>query len=471
MIQERAISTQPDRPADKRAVIGLWAIFITQFASFLFINARNIAQPAMIAELDGMALFSWLIALPALAGSVGTLLFGKLSDMYGRRAMLLVSMALFLTGLLLVPFSATMAFAIAARTFMSLGHWPIIPLCFTAIGDLFPPAERAKWTGLLNIPSWIAAAIGPILGGVIAESVWGWRGLYWIILPLLLIAAGLIAMGVPGRTQKVAQKVDVLGTVVMILAVTSLIIGGSWSGTPERRAAGVGLLVISLGAWIGFLLVEKKAEAPILDPQVLFNRTFITVAASGFLLFFGSLGIGAYSPIFAQDVMAVSPTASGSMLTPHSVIVAFMGVLAGFLLAKTKRYKWMYNAGYAIVTLALFAMWRFTANTPVWLYILVTSIAGFGLGAIPTLNTLVVQLAVPKFLLGVAVGAVFFFQMVGIAVAPTILGLAQNSALTLEGGLKRVFLVSAVAMVISLLLIITIPEVAMDEEAADEVAV
>ena len=124
----------------------------------------------------------------------------------------------------------------------------------------------------------------------------------------------------------------------------------------------------------------------------------------------------------------------------------------------------MYNIGYAIVTIAMFIMWRFTADTPIWLYVLVTSVAGFGLGAIPTVNTLVAQFAVPKELLGVAVGAIFFFQMVGIAVAPAILGLAQNSALDLEGGLKLVFLVGAIAMTISFLLVITIPEISMNPE-------
>ena len=112
-------------------------------------------------------------------------------------------------------------------------------------------------------------------------------------------------------------------------------------------------------------------------------------------------------------------------------------------------------------------MWRFTADTPIWVYVLVTSAAGFGLGAIPTLNTLVVQFAMPKRLLGVAVGAIFFFQMVGLSVAPVILGLAQNTVPDLESGLKLVFLVGAIAMMVSLLMIITIPEVAMDAEASD----
>ena len=128
----------------------------------------------------------------------------------------------------------------------------------------------------------------------------------------------------------------------------------------------------------------------------------------------------------------------------------------------------MYNLGYAIVTLCMFAMWRFTADTPIWLYVLVTTVAGFGLGTIPTINTLVAQYAVPKRLLGVAVGAIFFFQMVGISVAPAILGIAQNAAPDLESGLKLVFLVGAAAMVLSLLIILTIPEVSIDTEALDK---
>jgi hypothetical protein len=180
----------------------------------------------------------------------------------------------------------------------------------------------------------------------------------------------------------------------MLIATTSLILGFSWLGAPGKLGLGMILLLVSTAAWFGFIQIEKRAEAPILDPQVLFNRVFITAASAGFLSFFGALGIMAYSPIFAQDVMKVSPSVSGSMLTPFTVILAVMGIVAGVLLARTKKYKWMYNIGYAIVTLALFTMWRFSAVTPVWLYMLVTAVAGFGLGAIPTVNTLVAQFAV-----------------------------------------------------------------------------
>jgi len=468
MAQVQAIPTQQDLPTKRKVAIGVWAVFITQFVSFLFINARNIAQPGMIAELDGITLFSWLIALPALSGSASTLLFGKLSDIYGRRTILLLSIGIFLLGLGISAKATTMAFLVAAATFMSIGHFPVIPLCFTVIGDLLPPAERAKWTGLLNLPTGIAALIGPVLGGVVAESVFGWRGLYWGTIPLMLAASSLVVFALPDTAEKVKPKIDILGTFVMIVATTTLIIGFSWLGTPDKLGMGATLLVISLAAWTGFIQIEKQAEAPILDPQVFLNRTFMTAAGAALLSFFGMLGIAAYSPIFVQSVMKINPTTSGSMLTPYTTLTAFLGIPAGFLLARTKKYKWMYNVGYAIVTIAMFAMWRFTANTPIWLYMLVTSIAGFGLGAIPTVNTLVAQFAVPRRLLGVAVGAIFFFQMVGIAVAPAILGLAQNSAPDLGSGLKLVFLVGAVSMMISLLLVSTIPEISVDTEMPDK---
>ena len=424
-------------------------------------------MPGMIAELNGMALFSWLIALPALAGAASTFLFGKLSDIYGRRAILLLSIAFFLLGLVISSAAPPMPFLVAAATFMSIGHFPIIPLCFTAIGDLFPPAERAKWTGMLSLPSGVAALIGPVLGGLVAESGMGWRGLYWGAIPLMLVACGLVVAGLPENKQSIKPKMDVLGTIVMILATTTLFIGFSWLGAPDKLLMGLLLLLISLAAWIGFIQIENRAEAPILDPHIFTNRTFMTAAAAAFLSYFGMLGVVAYSPIFVQNVMKIDPTTSGSMLTPHTTIVAFLGIPVGFVLAKTRKYKLLYLIGYAIVSIALFTMWQITKTAPIWWYVLVTSLAGLGIGIIGTITTLVAQFAVPKRLLGVAVGAIFFFQMIGLVVAPSILGLIQNSAPNLESGLKLVFLAGALTMFISLLMILTIPEISMEPNTSE----
>jgi MFS family permease len=466
----QALPAEQDLATRKKVAVGLWAVFTAYFAFYFFINGVNIAQPKMVEELNGMALFAWLIALPALGSAVATLLFGKLSDMYGRRSILLVSLGLFLVGAILSVFSTSMAFAIVARVILALGQGALAPLCFSVIGDLFEPAARAKWSGMLNLPAGIAATIAPALGGILTDSSLGWRGLFWICVPILLVAGGLVAAGVPGRQQKVKQKVDILGIIVMVIASGTLIFGFSWLGGQGKVGLGISMIIVSIVAWIGFITVEKKAEAPILDLQVLFNRTFITAASSAFMSFFGLLGVMIYSPIFAQSVMGVSPTVSGTMLTPFSMLMAFMGIPVGFLLAKTKKYKWMYISGYSALTIAMSIMWGFTAKTPIWLFVVTTSLVGFGNGFIPTINTLVAQYAVPKRLLGVAVGAMFFFVMMGMAIAPAILGLAQNSVPDLEAGLKLVFLVGAVAMAVSLLMILTIPKVSMDEEVKDKQA-
>lgn len=467
MAQASAVPAE-QAAVSKKVAVGLWAVFIAYFLSYFFSNAVNIAQPKMVTEFNGMPLFSWLIALPALGSAVSTLMFGKLSDMYGRRAILLTALGLFLVGTVLSAISASMAFAIGSRVILALGQGALAPLCFSVIGDLFEPAARAKWSGMLNLPAGIASTIAPTLGGLITDSSMNWRGLFWIMVPLVLITGGLVAMGVPGRQGKVEQKVDFLGIAIMVVASAALIIGVSWLGTPDKLAMGIGLVVLSIAAWVWFMNVEKKAEAPILDPQVLFNRTFLTASLSGLMSFFGLLGVMIYSPVFAQGVMKVSPTLSGSMLTPFSMLFAFMGIPAGFILAKTKKYKWMYIAGYAIEVVAMFIMWSFTKDTPVWLFVVVTALVGFANGVMPTINTLVAQFAVPKRLMGVAIGAIFFFVMMGMAIAPAILGLAQSSMASLEAGLKLVFLVGAVTMVVSLIMVITIPEVSMDMEVPDE---
>lgn len=467
MAQTQAISAK-ENTADRKIALGLWTVFITYFVANFFMNAVNIAQPNQVADLNGMALFSWLIALPALGSAVATLLFGKLSDMYGRRTILLTSLGFFLVGTILSAISTTMGFAIAARVVLTFGQGALAPLCFSVIGDLFEPAARARWSGMLNVPAGIAATIAPTLGGLITQGSMGWRGLFWVVAPFVVISGIMVAVGIPAHTQKVQQKVDILGIITMVIASATLIIGVSWLGDPTKLTIGIVLVVVSVIAWAAFIAIENKAEAPILDPQVLFNRTFLTAAGAGFMSFFGLLGVMIYSPVFAQQVMGVSPALSGSMLTPFSMLFAFMGVPAGFVLAKTKKYKWMFIAGYAILAVAMFIMWQFTAETPIWLFVVATALVGFANGVMPTINTLVAQFAVPRRLLGVAVGAIFFVVMMGMAIAPAILGLAQNTAADLEAGLKLIFMVGAIGMVVSFLMVLTIPEVSMDAEVEDK---
>jgi MFS family permease len=205
MAQAKAIPA-PTAVPDKKVAIGLTAVFVAYFTYNFFMNAVNISQPKMVEEFNGMTLFSWLIALPALGSAVSMLMFGKLSDMYGRRAILLTALSMFLVGSVLSAVSTTMTISIASRVILAFGQGALAPLCFAVIGDLFEPAARAKWSGMLNLPAGIAATIAPTLCGMITESSMGWRGLFWVMAPLVLISGVLVSFGIPANTQKNQAK-------------------------------------------------------------------------------------------------------------------------------------------------------------------------------------------------------------------------------------------------------------------------
>lgn len=516
----------------KRAIMGLVAVFATHFSNTFFIRGLVVASPRIAADLNGMDLFAWAISLPALGAAFVTLTFSKLSDMYGRRIMLVISMAFFIVGAILAATSRTFEFNIFARVILGMGQGALPPLCFSVIGDLFSPAERSKWTGLLQIPSGITAFFGPTMAGMITDNL-SWRYLFWIAVPPMLISGVLVLWGVPSIAKRKSHKIDISGSSLLAIASSTMILGFSWAGDVYawNSMPIVGLLGLSVISWSAFLWYENRAAEPLLDPQVLINRTFLTAALAGLLSFFGLMGVVMYYPLFLQGVQGVSAMLSGQIITPFTVVMAFTGVPTGFLLARTKRYKWMYVSGYSILTVIMFGIVTFNAATPFWLGVLVTAVGGLGLGAIPTLNTLVAQFAVPKRLLGVAVGAMFFFVIMGRAISPAILGSAMNvtyekvlhrslpaeliemtdeatlksltdsrvlisdeaktshkeafnefgsrgSALheetvrairdALEAGLKTIFLIGAVTMLISFLLVITIPEISMDVEVKDK---
>jgi MFS family permease len=410
----------------KQVFLALSSIFLAQLVFSYYVQTPGPAAPRMAADLDGMALYSWSVSIPGLGLAFGTLLAGKLSDIFGRRLMMQLCLAIFIVGAVLSALSPTYVFLIAARTILCLGQGGLAPLVYSVVGDMFSPAERGRWVGLLNIPTGVFAVFGPALGGWLVDSM-NWRYIFWLGIPLLLLSV-CISAGMPALVQGAARKIDVRGSTTVAIASSTLIFGLSFAGTtyPWGSAQVISLLLISLIFWILFLRAEKKAEEPILDLAVLKNRAFLTASGAGFLSFFGMVGVTLYYPLLLQGIQGVSATRSGLILTPFGVFMAFIGVPIGFLLARTGRFKWLYIAGYGLFTIDMICMIFYGADTPVlWGFILAT-VGGIGLGAIPTINTLVIQRAVPQRLMGVAMGALFFSISMGVAIAPAVLGSAMN---------------------------------------------
>jgi len=515
-----------------RLSLGLMAVFVAYFTSFFVISTINIALPGIAAELDGLPLYSWAISIPALASAFVTLIFGKLSDMYGRRILLLVSMGFLFLGAVLSAVSQTFPSLIVSLSIIGLGQGAIAPLCFSVLGDMFAPYERGKWAGLLNISSGITAFIGPTLSGWFVDNL-SWRYLFWVDIPFIIVTGLVVLVGLPPPGQRAVHRIDVRGSVYLAVATSTMILSFSWAGTVYSwfSIPVIGLLATSGIFWTFFLRVEMRATEPMLDPKVLTNRTFITVSLTALMSFFGLTAMMVYFPLFLQGVQNTSATLSGKVVTPFSVLMSFMGIPAGLLIAQTKRYKWMYIGGYAILSIVMFGTVLLTAHTSLGWEFVVSIVAGIGLGAIPTINALVVQYAVPKRLLGLATGGLYFFVMMGRAIAPAILGSAMNASYartlakllpaslhkyidtatlvslsnprvllsapamtalektfdrigtqgpmlftqtiqaireSMETGLRTVFLIGAITMLVSLLLIITLPENTSDEKGQAE---
>ena len=514
----------PSRAKNRNVTLAIVAIFVTYFANFAAMQLLSQARPRIAADLNCMSLYSWLIAVPALASAFVTLLFGKLSDMYGRRPIMITSLSIFLVGQVGSALAQTFGQMIVAMTVSAFGRGAIATLCFAVLGDLFAPAERGRWAGLLNIPSGIAALAGPTLSGLLVDTV-GWRWGYWIGVPFVGLSLISTIIGVPKLSEedKKEHTIDYLGAVLLAVASSTMLLGFSWAGAtyPWGSPVILGLFGTSVVFWVLFIRAEYGAEEPFLDPEVLTNRTFITASFAALISILSLVTITAYLPLFLQGVMGTSATLSGQIITPFSVLVAFMGVFAGMLISKTGKYKWMYVAGYGIWVPAMFLLVFLNAESPPALAWIATIAAGLGQGTIPTINSLVVQYAVPKRLLGVATGGIFFFVMLGMAMSPAILGAALNTtygaaleaalpegienvaegsvaaalndpqillsprAMTdlrntcsvvedgealfeqsvdavrgaLEAGLQRVFLIAAVGMVVSFLMILTIPQI------------
>jgi MFS family permease len=419
---------QPAQPpySKQQIYMTLAAILFGYGAYSYFVQTLNVAAPRIAADLNSMPLYSWSVSIPGLGLAIGTLISGKLSDIYGRRALVIASMVILLLGAAWSAISPTFIILLIARTFLSLGQGVIGPLCFSIVGDIYTGAQRSRWVGLLNIPFGIFCLVGPTLGGWLVDS-YTWRHIFWWSSPLMIFCI-LAALGMPPLIQGAAHKIDAKGMVLASIASATLILALSFAGTTYSWGSPqvIGLLAVSLVSGLLFLQVESRAEEPILDPSLLKSRAFMTACTAGVLSFFGMMAVQLYYPLLMQGIQGISAMRSGQIITPFGLLMAFVGIPTGFLLARTKRYKGIYVTGYALLVAVMSGMIFFGADTPVYWGIIAATLGGIGLGAIPTINTLVIQAAVPRKLMGVAMGALFFSVALGWSLSPALLGSAMN---------------------------------------------
>lgn len=426
---------------NKQKVTIMIGIMAAMFFSAINQTIIGVAMPRIISKLGGMDYYTWVITIYLLTVAVATILVGKLSDIYGRKPFLLAGIGFFMVGALLSGFSQNIIQLIIFRGITGIGGGMIMSTAFTAVGDLYLPRERAKWTGAMSGIFGISSVLGPLMGGFIVDNL-DWRWVFWIFLPLGIMAFAMILKLFPKVPRREGESIDYVGSFFLTVTIVSLLMAFSLAGEGVGKYAWgswqiVGLFGLTIIALLAFIFTETKVKTPVL-PLSLFKNDIVTVSnIAGFLLGMGMMGVMIYAPFFIQGVKGISPSGSGYIMMPMSIVMVFATTFAGSYMTKTGKYKGLALVGLITTAIGIFLLSFITIDTPIYVMIIYLGIVGFGLGASMPVFSLTVQNAVSLRQLGVASASSQLFRSLGNTMGIGILGAVMSSKMA--KGMKEAF--------------------------------
>jgi EmrB/QacA subfamily drug resistance transporter len=391
------------------------------------------ALPTIVGQLGGINHYSWVVTAYLLASTASTPLYGKVSDLIGRRPVFLFSIGTFLVGSLLAGLSQNMTELIIFRGIQGVGAGGLMTLAFTVISDVVSPRERGRYQGLFGAVFGVASVAGPLAGGYFAEHDWRW--IFYLNVPL-----GAVALVISYRVmrliphQRREHAIDWLGAGLMVVGVSSLLLALSWGGNQYAWGSPtiIGLFVVGAVFAALFLLQEARASEPIL-PLHLFRRpTFALANTAGFILGLVMFGSIIFIPLYLQIVKGNSPTESGLLMLPMMGGVIVTSVLSGRAMSRVGRYKWFPVAGAVVLMVGMLMFTQLQVGTSVWVAFLYMTVIGVGLGLGMQSLVLAVQNSVDMRDMGAGTAAITFFRTLGGSFGVAILGTVLSSRLASE---------------------------------------
>jgi EmrB/QacA subfamily drug resistance transporter len=401
----------------------LAAVLVTLFFSSLDQTVVSTAMPVIIGDLKGLDIYAWVFTAYLITSAVTVPIYGKLSDVYGRKPFYVFGLGVFMVGSALSGQSHSMIELIIFRGLQGIGAGAMLSMPRATIGDIFNPRERGRWMGVLSMAFGLSAIIGPFLGGWITEHL-GWQWVFYINLPVAALALAGILYALPRvRTEHQAQ-VDWLGTGLLVLGLVPMLLAFTWAGNqyPWGSPVIIGLFAFSAVVLALFVWAETRANEPIIPVEFFEVPIFAAANLIGLLLSVGMFGTLLFLPLYVQGVLALSAQNSGAILTPMMLSFIVSALIAGQIMTRTGKYKVIsiVAAGIAVVGLYLFT--RLGANSTWPIVVRNMMVLGLGIGALLPILNVAVQNAFPYKVMGVVNAAQQFVRSLGAVIATPILG-------------------------------------------------
>jgi EmrB/QacA subfamily drug resistance transporter len=372
------------------------------------------ALPTITAELGGLDQLSWVVTGYLLASTISTPIYGKLGDLYGRKRVFQAAIVIFLIGSALCGQAQGMGELIAFRTLQGLGGGGLIVLAQAIIGDVVSPRDRGRYQGIFGAVFGISSVAGPLIGGFLVDNA-SWRWIFYVNLPIGIVALAVIAVALRVPEQRREARIDVLGTILLSLAagcfVLATSLGGQTYGWGSWEIVGLGVVTVAATALL--IPVEKRAAEPVLPMSLFSSRVFTVAGAIGFIVGFGLFGATTYLPLFLQIVTGASPTGSGLELLPLILGLLVTSIGSGQLIARWGHYRPFPIAGTALMVVGFWRLSTMEPSTSALERSLDMVILGLGIGLVMQVLVLAVQNDVDYRDLGVATSGATFFRSIG----------------------------------------------------------